>query len=73
MLYGRNKVITLDCSIKHFLIPNSAMAMTLITHLYHDFKTKSICLSYQKQVGLSVILANIEPTSAATPGYHSLS
>ena len=33
MLCGRNKVITLDCSIKHFLIPNSAMAMTLILHL----------------------------------------
>ena len=33
MLYGRNKVVTLDCSIEYFLIPNSAMAMTLIPHL----------------------------------------
>ena len=33
MLYGRNKFISLDCSIKHFLIPNSERAMTLISHL----------------------------------------
>ena len=33
MLYGRNKVISLDCSIKHFLIPNSERTMTLISHL----------------------------------------
>ena len=32
MLYGRNKVISLDCSIKHFLITNSAKAMTPIPH-----------------------------------------
>ena len=32
MQYGRNKVISLDCSIKHFLITNSAKAMTPIPH-----------------------------------------
>ena len=33
MLYGRNKVVSLDCFIKHFLIPNSERAMALISHL----------------------------------------
>ena len=33
MLCGKNKVTSLDCSFKLFLIPNSARAMTVIPHL----------------------------------------
>ena len=47
MLYGRNKVISLDCSIKQFfLMPYNARAKILIPPLQQGFKNKSICLSY---------------------------
>ena len=55
MLYGRNKAISLDCSIKHFLIPNIVRAMTLITHFntvlkanlsFYLIKSKYVYLLY---------------------------
>ena len=54
MLHGKNKVTSLDCSIKHFLMPYTARAMTLIT-LLQGFKSKAVCLSSWKQERLSVI------------------